>query len=226
MKNEGLGDCTCHNRCAEVSTMLRFHGINVSIRVKYTEKIVRAYRDDELQKLFAVTDPEEQLLYNFFLATGAREQEIQYATWSDVDLEDGIFTVRDHPEFGFVPKDREMREIPVPAELVKRLKARERTSNLIFPKNGKPNGHMLRTLKSLAKVAGVDPKICGLHVFRKTFATRLHRAGIDARSIQRLLGHGDLATTLAYLEAESARSEKMPAVVNATFGRFEAPAIQ
>jgi integrase/recombinase XerD len=226
MKKEGLGDRTCHNRCAEVSTMLRFHGINVSIRVKYTEKIVRAYRDDELLKLFTAADPEEHLLFSFFLATGAREQEIQYATWSDIDLEDAIFTVRDHPEFGFVPKDREMREIPLPAELVKRLKARERTSNLIFPKNGKPNGHMLRTLKTLAKVAGVEPKICGLHVFRKTFATRLHRAGIDARSIQRLLGHGDLATTLAYLEAENARSEKMRAVVNATFGRFEAPSIQ
>ena len=55
--------------------MLRFHGIDVSIRVKYTEKIVRAYRDDELQKLFAVADPEEHLLFSFFLATGAREQE-------------------------------------------------------------------------------------------------------------------------------------------------------
>jgi integrase/recombinase XerD len=226
MKKERLGDRTCHNRCAEVSTMLRFHGINVSIRVKYTEKIVRAYRDDELLKLFAAADPEEHVLFSFFLATGAREQEIQYATWSDVDLQDGIFTVRDPPEFGFVPKDREMREVPLPAELVKRLKARERTGNLIFPKNGKPNGHMLRTLKSLAKRAGVDPKICGLHVFRKTFATRLHRAGVDARSIQRLLGHGDLATTLAYLEAESARSEKMRAVVNATFGGFEAATIQ
>lgn len=84
MKKEGLGDRTCHNRCADVSTMLRFHGINVSIRVKYTEKIVRAYRDDELQKLFAAADPEEHQLFSFFLATGGREQEIQFATWSDV----------------------------------------------------------------------------------------------------------------------------------------------
>jgi integrase len=225
MKEEGLGDRTCHNRCAEVSTMLRFHGINVSIRVKYTEKIVRAYRDDELQKLFAAADSGEHILFSFFLATDAREQEIQSATWSDVDLEDGIFTVRDHPEFGFVPKGREMREIPLPAELVQRLKARERNNILIFPKNGKPNGYMLRALKIMAKRAEVDPKVCGLHVFRKTFATRLHCAGIDARSIQRLLAHGDLATTLAYLEAENARSVRMRAVVNATFGGFEAATI-
>lgn len=75
MKKEGLGDRTCHNRCAEVSTMLRFHGISVSIRVRYTEKIVRAYRDDELQKLFAAAAPEEHLLFSFFLATGARERK-------------------------------------------------------------------------------------------------------------------------------------------------------
>lgn len=74
MKKQGLGDRACHNRCAEVSTMLRFHGINVSIRVRYTEKIVRAYRDDELQKLFAATDSDEHLLFSFFLATGARER--------------------------------------------------------------------------------------------------------------------------------------------------------
>lgn|SRR5262249_40481959 len=78
MKKAGLGDRTCHNRCAEVSTMLRFHGINVSIQVKYTKKIVRAYRDDELQKLFAAADLEEHLLFSYFLATGAREQEIQF----------------------------------------------------------------------------------------------------------------------------------------------------
>ena len=124
-----------------------------------------------------------------------------------------------------MPKDREMREIPLPTELVKRLKAREHTSNLIFAKNSKPNGHMLPTLKAMAKRASVDPKVCGLHVFRKTFATRLHRAGVDARSIQRLLGHGDLTTTLAYLEPDSARSEKMRAVVNATFKGFQAAVI-
>lgn len=94
MKKQGLGDRTCHNRCTEVSTMLRFHGINVSIRVRYTEKIVRAYRDDELQKLFAAADSEEHLLFSFFLAASAREQEVMYASWSDVDLEDGVFTVR------------------------------------------------------------------------------------------------------------------------------------
>jgi hypothetical protein len=38
MKKEGLGDRAYHNGCAEVSTTLRFQGINVSIRVKYTRK--------------------------------------------------------------------------------------------------------------------------------------------------------------------------------------------
>jgi len=40
-----------------------------------------------------------------------------------------------------------------------------------------------------------------------------------------LIDYGDLATTLAYLEAENARSERMRAVVNATFNGFEAAVI-
>jgi hypothetical protein len=48
----------------------------VTIRVKYVEQKVRAYRPDELKSLFAAADPEEWLLFQFFLCTGAREQMV------------------------------------------------------------------------------------------------------------------------------------------------------
>src|SRR5215813_7695844 len=59
-----------------------------------------------------------------------------------------------------------------------------RRAAFIFPtKQGKPNGHMLRALKSLAKKAGLHGEF-KLHKFRKTYATLQHRDGIDARTIQ------------------------------------------
>ena len=221
LRREGLGDRTIHNRVGEVVTFLRHFGIKeVTLRVKYVEQKVRAYRPDELKALFAVADPEEWLLFQFFLCTGAREQEVMYAEWNDVDFVDGLFTVK--AKENWKPKDYEEREIPLPDFLVKALKERMLTTkgSLIFPtRQGKPDGHMLRTLKDLAKRAGLHGEF-KLHKFRKTYATLQHRDGLDARTIQKRLGHSALETTLAYLEGEEPRSDRSRKQVNGTFGVF------
>jgi integrase/recombinase XerD len=221
LRREGLSDRTIHNRVGEIVTFLRHFGIkDVTLRVKYTEKKVRAYRPDELKALFAAATPDEWLLFQFFLCTGVREQEAMNAEWNDIDFVDSLFTVKAKP--GWTPKDYEEREIPIPDFLVAALKKRllESKGKLIFPtKAGKREGHMLRKLQYLAKRAGLLGEF-GLHKFRKTWATLQHRAGVDARTIQKRLGHSDLATTLAYLEGEDARSERSRDQVNNTFGVF------
>jgi len=70
------------------------------------------------------------------------------------------FCVTEKFDLGFSPKDKEEGEIPIPDSLVDTLRARRQKypdSRLIFPgKGGKPNGHFLRTLKSLALRAGMN----------------------------------------------------------------------
>jgi integrase/recombinase XerD len=221
LRREGLGDRTIHNRVGEVVTFLRHFGIKeVTLRVKYVEQKVRAYRPDELKALFAAATSEETILFQFFLCTGAREQEVMYAEWNDIDFVDNLFTVK--AKANWKPKDYEEREIPIPDFLVAALKQRLLTTkgNLIFPQpEGKPDGHMLRKLKYLAKRAGLHGQF-KLHKFRKTYATLQHRAGVDARTIQKRLGHSALETTLAYLEGEEARSERSRDQVNTTFTIF------
>lgn len=78
---------------------------------------------------------------------------------------------------------------------------------------------MLRQLKALAERAGLKGEF-KLHKFRKTYATLQHRAGVDARTIQKPLGHSDLSTTLAYLEGEEPRSDRSRKQVNGTFSVF------
>jgi len=223
MRREGLSDRTIHNRIGEVVTFLRHFGVKeVNLRVKYVEKKVRSYRPDELKALFAATTPDEWLLFQFFLCTGVREQEAMNAEWGDVDFVDSLFTVKAKP--GWAPKDYEEREIPIPDFLVAALKKRllESKGKLIFPtKEGKREGHMLRKLQDLAKRAML-PGEWGLHKFRKTYATLQHKAGVDARTIQKRLGHSDLTTTLAYLEGEDSRSDRSRKQVNDTFGQFAA----
>jgi integrase/recombinase XerD len=222
LKKQDLSDRTIANRVAEVVTFLRANEIReITFRHKFTEKIVKAYDADDLKLLFCAAMPEEWILFQFFLGTGAREQEVAHACWQDINFRDGIYTIRDHAEWDFVTKDHEEREIPLPTHLLEALKKRTQTSELIFPAaRGGPDGHFLRILKDLALRAGVNPDECGLHKFRKSYATLQHENGVSARTIQKRLGHSSLETTLAYLEAADVRSVETRKAVDETFAAF------
>lgn len=231
MKGERLSDRTISNRVGEIITFLRWHDItNVKLAHKYMEKPAKAYRKDELDRLFAHANQDESDLFLFLLGTGARDQEAQHACWSDVDFHDHIFTVKEHPEYEWEPKDKQRREIELADNVLAMLKARKQRSKteLIFTAPlGGLHGHLLRDMvEPVARRAGIED--AGLHRFRKSYATILHRSGVDARTIQVRLGHSDLATTLAYLEAADVRSEDARAKVNNAFGTYgqEAKTVQ
>jgi len=57
-----------------------------------------------------------------------------------------------------------------------------------------------REVKKAARVAGI-PKPVTCHTLRRSFATQMLRAGYDVRTVQRLMGHRDVRTTMLYVEA-------------------------
>jgi integrase len=217
-------DRTIDNKLTNVITFLREHKImDVVHHRKYVKTKVVAYRPDELRAMFNAAQGDEWILFQFFLGSGSRDQEVQTATWRDINFVEGIFTIREHPEFGFKPKDAEDREVPLHDSLLTALRERLLTTkgDLIFPNSqGKPDGHLLRKLKVLARRAGLDPEDCILHKFRKSYATLQHKAGVDAVTIQHRLGHSDLKTTLLYIQEEEPRSVRSREQVNHTFGVF------
>ena len=83
---------------------------------------MRAEPPLDLGKMFGYTDPEESDRLNFLLCTGTREQEAQYAGWSDIDLDAMTYTVTEHLDLGFTPKDKEGDVIPIPSFLVEILR--------------------------------------------------------------------------------------------------------
>ncbi len=174
---------------------------------KYDKTLPEIYTDKELQDLFqSVTIRRENLLYRLLLQTGMREQEAMYLEWSDIDPKRKICKLQSKQKlWDFRLKDFEEREIPLHNDLVVRLlkykKKHAARGTLIFGKHGKPDGHMLRTLKRQVREAGLNCGECDgcqdksrerekwfLHKFRATFCTKLLRSGLDLRTIQAIMG--------------------------------------
>jgi integrase/recombinase XerD len=128
------------------------------------------YSNEELEKLFAVMDPEERIRYKFFLGTGCRDKEVTFASWPDLNLEQGTYTIRSKPDSGFTVKNHEQRTVPLPESLVKALKARKKNaphSRWVFVnEDGRPDNHFLRKLKRLALRAGINCGDCHTTVRR------------------------------------------------------------
>ena len=222
----GDEDRTRANRVQHVVTFLRNREgrragppvENVSIRVKFVEAPPEPYTEQELRDLFARSSEDDKFLWRFFLGTGFREAEVAVAEYSDINVEKRTIQVIEKPQYGFRPKDCEKRLVPCPDSLIAELQAHKNRCSLIFHRNGKPDGHLLRRLKKY------NPNWI-LHRFRKSFATDRHEHGASARQIQKWLGHSSLETTLRYLAAADDFSEKVRNICNQTHEKVFAAGI-
>ncbi len=126
------------------------------------EGVAVAHSEEELKKLFAAMDEEENARYKFFLSSGCREKEVTYASWQDLDLGKRLFQVRRKEDVGFTPKSHESRTVPLPESLVALLKERKKSPAhprwIFVNEEGRPDSHFLRRPKRIAHRAGLN---CG-----------------------------------------------------------------
>jgi len=131
--------------------------------------------------------PEEYLRYLFFVRTGCREQEVQYATWKDLDLKGLRFTVSgdDKSDVAFLPKNHEERQVPLTTELGVLLADHKKhavSDRWVFTnEDGKPEGHFLRKFKAIAKRAGLNCGQCRVVIREGRYDNR-HEAEVTCET--------------------------------------------
>ena len=195
--------------------------VTMADETKDIEEIPEVFEESALVKFFAACDAEDHLLFSVFLESGFRMQEVMHLTWDDVKFGDGVLCVTPKTVakqgFSFTPKTRECRTVPVSTDLIMRLKASkehrdaspslsQHGSILVFPnRNGNPQACLLETCKQIGSKAGLAREACWLHKFRSTMATRWLRKA-DLATVQFLLGHKDIASTMRYLAPAKASS--------------------
>jgi integrase len=207
---------------------------------KYEKALPTVYSDREIESLLSAADPYLRLAIEIGYKCGLREQEIQFLEWSDINVQERVLRVQGKAHWGFKVKDSEQRDVPIPNDLLHRLKTRQEQygeARLVLgtgKEHDKPNGHLLRNLKALAKRAKLSCGVCTgckgkaaecseftLHKLRRSYATTLLRNHVDLRTVQALMGHSDLASTLRYLRP--AGSKETQAAINNIFNRSVDP---
>ena len=132
---------------------------------------VQKYSEHELERLYAASSERNRLTWRTFCELGLRDEELAFAFWTDVDLDNGVWHVRFKTAGSFPwdskltwnSKDSEERDLPIPAGLLKELrglyKYADRKCPLVFPtRNGRPNIKLLKALKADWRRAGLN---CG-----------------------------------------------------------------
>ena len=136
---------------------------------------------------------------------GLRVSELTHLRVADIDGTRRMLWVR----HGKGNKDR---GLPLPDQLLDELRAywrQHRPAEWLF---AGPTGRPLtvstlqRAFQAARRAAGLRDGVT-IHTLRHCYATHLLEAGTDLPTLQRLLGHSHLATTLRYLHL---RSDRLP----------------
>lgn len=138
-REEGLNQKTTNKRVVVMLQAMRGAGADLKLRKgdwpKTADKQVEVYTPAELQKFFAACTDDERVVFQTFLLTGFRSEEVATLSWSDIHQTTGKISVSAKPQWNFTPKSYEIRSVEVPSALLATLKARQKKSDslLVFP---------------------------------------------------------------------------------------------
>ena len=156
---------------------------------------------EQLEHLFATTDnPKHRALLMTAYAAGLRVSEVVRLQSTDIESDASRMLIRINQGKG--NKDRYSL---LSERLLVKLRTYwqiERPRPWLFPgskaNQPMPSGTAQKVYNQARSRAGIEPG-SGFHTLRHSFATHLFDAGVDPHTIQLLLGHRSIKTTLKYV---------------------------
>lgn len=182
-------------------------------RIAYTREEQRAITD-------ALTEDKRDIAILLAFCTGMRLGEILALNKSDIDFEKCKVVVDKQYQYNYYieedlsksrkyeigrPKtEASVRILPLPKSVAEKIltmlkveKVSFLQSDLLFrDEQGKPLERKLlpRRLEKIEKALGIEHK--GFHCIRHSYATRLFEEGVPPKTVQVLMGHTDIQTTM------------------------------
>jgi integrase/recombinase XerD len=185
---------------------LRRHEVVECLRYpRKTKKLPVVLSPEEVMRLLqAIRSLKLQAILMTAYAAGLRVAEVAALRIGDIDSQRMLIRVcqaKGH-------KDRYVMLSPRLLEVLRRYWKKYRPTDWLFPgrRAGRPltTRQIYRACRQAAQAAGLS-KHATVHTLRHSFATHLLEAGVDLRTIQVLLGHSSIKTTVLYAHVTTQR---------------------
>lgn len=216
LENENITNATVNRALSVLSASIRFtydaqlHSTKVPRLPKLEELKYRHqyFSKEEVKHLVATAVDvfNNQALADaiqFSAYTGLRQGELLALKNEDVDEDIGVIWVGGRSDA--ITKSGNVRQVPI-SDNLKPIIARRRSNYLLFGDDWNNKDHLYNHFKKLRYQCGIDNKKVW-HSLRHSFATWLGESA-HPRTIQGLLGHSKIETTLRYCQpTEKAKFE-------------------
>lgn len=169
------------------------HPLKSVKRFKEPKRLPRFFSLQEI-KLFleAIDDPWLKPAIYLLLLTGMRRDELIHLEWNDIDLGRGVLHVQ--PKIGWNPKNYKARTIPINKQAKELLLSLPHAGTRVIG-----SCHPTSLSRAFKRVLRrVEIKNASLHTLRHTYASHLVMSGVDIATVQKLLGHSSVTTTMKY----------------------------
>lgn len=151
---------------------------------------VRYLETDEVARLLEACCEHLEPIVLCALHTGMRKGEILNLKWHDIDFHNRMILIEK-------TKNNRRRMVPLSGILYSELKKLPIRGEYVFcDEDGEKFGNIQKGFRAACKRAGI--KDFRFHDLRHTFASHLTMSGCNIRTVQQLLGHTTMRTTMKY----------------------------